>query len=301
VPSTSSGDQKKSGSANTRQQNRPPNSQDFPALSTNGKKKVNPNLTEDLGTPSAVNQKALKLVPAKHRALVDDYVSIATNATKATKVNIVRKEDTVGDPKQTVVPKLNSAQNFPALGETPIVSDNAWVVPQMRKDNTKKNKDKTGQESIAMNSKKVAPPPDLDQMKKNQNDAKNKKNQDKKNKKNQENEQKNDKKANGRFNSQEPNNNFPAISNNVVSAPPGFTPLNSHNSNSLKGPPGLDISVNSKKSSNLTFTNSMGEQFSIPNSASSNYSYLPPANAANRNRVRFIFITKILHYRLETM
>lgn len=302
-PSSASSASSSSSKKPVSRQNQPPNiSQDFPALSTNNGKKKNQILMEDMVVPNTVNQKTLNQVPAKHRALVDDYVSIAT---KATKVNIVRKEEQMVEARKAVVPKLNSANNFPALGETPAPQgDNVWAVLPVRKEKVKGNKNQ--ENVLTMNSKKVAPAPDLqapraEQPKKAQkydNDGKNQKKENK-NKKNQENEdgeekkQQNDVKTNKKFNSQDARNretlnSFTALQNSSVSAPPGFSPLSS--SNTIKNPPpGLNVTVSSvaRKNNNLTFTNSSGENFSIQNNSS--YSYLAMPDSVSRNRVSLFY------------
>lgn len=91
---------------------------DFPSLSqTSSKKNRNKNeqLMEDM-IETARNPN-LKVVPSKHRGLVDDYVSMAAQVSK---VQTVQQKD-IEKPTEIVkknVPKLNSADNFPSLGSS---------------------------------------------------------------------------------------------------------------------------------------------------------------------------------------
>jgi E3 ubiquitin-protein ligase ZNF598 len=78
------------------------------------KQTKNEEMMEDMIEPSSsVN---MNLVSSKHRGLVDDYVSMAS---KVSKVQTVQQKDIQPAPSQVKkdVPKLNSIDNFPSLGD----------------------------------------------------------------------------------------------------------------------------------------------------------------------------------------
>lgn len=88
---------------------------DFPALSqSNAKKNIkNEQMMEDMvETTSNVN---LNLVKSKHRGLVEDYVSMASQVSKVQTVQ-QRDIEPVHEAVKKNVPKLNSVDNFPTLG-----------------------------------------------------------------------------------------------------------------------------------------------------------------------------------------
>lgn len=89
---------------------------DFPALPQNTpKSKVNKNerLMEDMIVP-AESSVEKGFISSKHRNLVNDYVSMASQFTKVQMVK--QKEEVILDNTQKSVPKLNSTNNFPTLG-----------------------------------------------------------------------------------------------------------------------------------------------------------------------------------------
>lgn len=77
------------------------------------KKTKNDEMMEDLIEPTtSVN---MNLVSAKHRGLVEDYVSMADKMSKVQ--TIQQKDDQLTQPQiKKDVPKLNSIDNFPSLG-----------------------------------------------------------------------------------------------------------------------------------------------------------------------------------------
>lgn len=88
---------------------------DFPALShSNSKKNNKVDLLEDMVLPTTSVDK--NLYSSKHRGLVEDYVSMASQVAK---VQTVQQKDIQSVPTEFVqknVPKLNSVDNFPTLG-----------------------------------------------------------------------------------------------------------------------------------------------------------------------------------------
>jgi hypothetical protein len=88
---------------------------DFPSLPQNSAKKNRELLMEDLILPTNNNiDKAV--ISSKHRLLVNDYVSMASQLTK---VNIVKQKDdstATTERIQQNVPTLSSSNNFPSLG-----------------------------------------------------------------------------------------------------------------------------------------------------------------------------------------
>lgn len=87
---------------------------DFPALAKSSSKsnasKIE-RLMEDMIIPSNSNA---SLVSSKHRNLVNDYVSVASQVTK---VQLVKQKDDLNlENSYKAVPKLNSSNNFPSLG-----------------------------------------------------------------------------------------------------------------------------------------------------------------------------------------
>ncbi|XP_070497281.1 E3 ubiquitin-protein ligase ZNF598 [Chironomus tepperi] len=88
-------------------------------------------LMEDLILPSN-NNIDKGLIAAKHKGLMNDYVSIASQMTKVSLVK--QKEESVVENTQ-FVPKLSSENNFPTLG----ASDSASKPPQWITVNSKTN------------------------------------------------------------------------------------------------------------------------------------------------------------------
>lgn len=101
---------------------------DFPALSHSNSKKNNKiDLHEDMVLPTSSVDK--NLYSSKHRGLVEDYVSMASQVSK---VQTVQQKDIQSVPTeftQKNVPKLNSVDNFPTLGSGSAVHSSApeWM------------------------------------------------------------------------------------------------------------------------------------------------------------------------------
>jgi hypothetical protein len=86
---------------------------DFPTLTQNSSKsKAKEKLMEDMVVLNNNIDKGL--VSAKHRNLMNDYVSMASQMTKVQLVK--QKDETLLDNTPKFVPKLNSTNNFPTLG-----------------------------------------------------------------------------------------------------------------------------------------------------------------------------------------
>ncbi|EDW61562.2 LOW QUALITY PROTEIN: uncharacterized protein Dvir_GJ20244 [Drosophila virilis] len=291
---------------------------DFPALPMGKGKKMSRNLDEDmLPSNSAVPMGNLA---AKHRTLVDDYVSVAHPSTYQ-KIQMVQKEELEAKARMEALkksaPKL-TALEFPTLAPS---STKATPLPRANGGGTaaslnwtKPISDKK-QKDLENRKGKVAPAPMLPTPKgsttslnNNKNNAnkqesqtqvnkKDKKSKEKKN--NQENQPKVNKQKEKNNNNTNNNNNYnnnrnnnddeqlPTIVNsngNLLStlrAPPGL----SAGAAPVKPPPGFmsNVTVNSvaKLPNNLTFTSSLGENYSI---VPSSYSYSDPPDTANRNQ-----------------
>lgn len=267
------------------------NAMDFPALPASKTKKNAAKvsaLEEDM--PTSGVQMPISSVPAKHRSLVDDYVSVA-NSANFQKIQMVKKEEreTIPrkEPEAKNAPKLTT-QDFPSLGGVSAAKANApntWIKSTLSE---KKQKD------IENRKNKIAPAPLLQSSNidggslkqtniangNSQGNASNKKDKKPKDKKNKETSKNNN------------NNNENKASNNSVMngsnkqsplrPPPGF-----QNSTSImKPPPGFqstNVTVNSvaKSPNNLTFTSSLGESYSILPT----HSYAAPVDALARNQV----------------
>lgn len=250
---------------------------DFPALSQNTSKKNRTKaiLMEDMieSTPNA----NVNFVPSKHRALVDDYVSMASTVSK---VQLVQQKDvsTSVEDKNKKVPKLNSANNFPTLGSGSEVSapPAQWLtskpvniqkppVKQEMKETPKKNKKiyelpqqvKTDHKMVNGN---VTTTKTIDKERKEPNNNNNKENK------------------NGNFIEQK---DFPKMTSADTlpmakpSLPPGFT---ANEIPTKKLPPGFNnfsLSTNENEFPNL-LNEHLGTSTSI-------YSFLPPPQATKRN------------------
>ncbi|XP_023177787.2 E3 ubiquitin-protein ligase ZNF598 [Drosophila hydei] len=289
---------------------------DFPALPMGKGKKMARNLEEDMLPSGSVMP--MNNVAAKHRTLVDDYVSVAHPSTYQ-KIQMVQKEELEAKARQEALkksaPKLTAAE-FPTLAPTSIkvattsklssgsTSSLNWTKPM----SDKKQKDLDNRKS------KVAPAPilptpkggsttSLNNNKANninkqeskqqpENNKKEKKPKEKKN--NQESQPKVNNKQKEKNNNTTNNNN----NNNNNSDKQQQQLLNSNGnlSGTLRAPPGLgaqpikpppgfmsNVTVNSvaKLANNLTFTTSLGENYSIVPSANS---YIDPPDTANRNQ-----------------
>lgn len=92
-------------------------SNNFPTLGFTTPISKKRDLMEDLILPTSNIDKGI--VASKHRDLMNDYVSVASQMTK---VNLVKQKDeaarNAAENQQKAVPKLNSINNFPTLGES---------------------------------------------------------------------------------------------------------------------------------------------------------------------------------------
>ncbi|XP_075165959.1 E3 ubiquitin-protein ligase ZNF598 [Haematobia irritans] len=275
---------------------------DFPALPAGKSKKgKSVALTEDMSSSGL--QLPVSTVAAKHRTLVDDYVSVA-NPANFQKIQMVQKEELEAKARKEAearsAPKLTS-QDFPSLGGTaPARSSapagNSWVKPVV---NEKRQKE------LENRKNKVAPAPVLPKansqaVNKNAasvltngnvqsnatNIANNKK--DKKSK---------DKKAKEPEKSTNNNNNENKATNNHVNnnnnQKPSVSPPTSPQTK--KTPPGeyhSNVTVNSvaKSPNNLTFTSSLGESYSILPA----HTFTPPTDAILRNQRLILYFRDIL-------
>uniref|UniRef100_A0A182MP14 RING-type E3 ubiquitin transferase n=1 Tax=Anopheles culicifacies TaxID=139723 RepID=A0A182MP14_9DIPT len=95
---------------------------DFPALPGAGSKGSNKKTAGDLfadmddrsSGPAMVN---LNAISAKHRALVDDYVSVSSVVSKVTTISAKDAKKQASAPVQSSVPSVKSIKAFPTLGE----------------------------------------------------------------------------------------------------------------------------------------------------------------------------------------
>ncbi|KAH8269583.1 hypothetical protein KR018_009570 [Drosophila ironensis] len=263
--------------------------QDFPALPGKGGKKNQRNLEEDMLPSGAAVP--MTNVSAKHRTLVDDYVSVAHPSTFQ-KIQMVQKEETEAKARleaaKKSAPKLTAAE-FPTLG--PSASSAALRAGAAKPGNGAaalnwaKPVSEKKQRELENRKAKVAPPPVLPGVaakpaqakaatynnngQEQQVNKKDKKSKDKKN--NQENQHKKEKNNN---NEQKSNNGSP------FRGPPGL-----ESGGSTKPPPGFmsNVTVNSvaKLPNNLTFTSSLGESYKI---VPSSYTYTDPPDITQRNQ-----------------
>ncbi|XP_050073729.1 E3 ubiquitin-protein ligase ZNF598 [Anopheles maculipalpis] len=115
------------------------NASDFPALpgsagkgSVGTNKKAGGDVYADMddrgGTSTMVN---LNAISAKHRALVDDYVSVTGAVSKVTTISAKDAKKPLAAPVQASVPSVKSTKAFPSLGEssskTGIVKPVSWA------------------------------------------------------------------------------------------------------------------------------------------------------------------------------
>lgn len=189
---------------------KPSNTNDFPSLGSSSTKR---DLMEDLVLPA--NSIDKNIVANKHRGLVNDYVSVASQMTK---VSLVKQKDEAANSdanKMQNVPKLNSTNNFPSLGSTgndsSLKSSPQWITVNSNK-TTASNQQKVT--SKTNNQKKEVP-------QKNQ-----KSNGTKKANNNQENKKATNEKKIAKDN-ESSKENYSLLehvipSNNIKSPPPGF-------------------------------------------------------------------------------
>lgn len=225
-----------------------PSKHEFPSLPTSSKQ----------AQPAYMNN-----IAAKHRILVDDYVSAASGAFQ--KINIVQKEEVKPEPK-TTAPSLTK-QDFPTLAK---VSKSSPDLPTVKTPNGKKT---TNTSSWANTT----------QLRKSLSKTNAKYGLDNNNKKDVVNKMNGN--AKPKENKKEQSKNHPT--------PPGF--------DGPKPPPGFSsVSLNSiaKTANNLTFTSSMGDKFRIVPS----FQFTPPENCGKRNQVRFnVLVVALLYNSLSSL
>ncbi|KAH8261462.1 hypothetical protein KR044_009577 [Drosophila immigrans] len=286
---------------------------DFPALPMGKGKRSTRNLEEDMvpSNAGAFNSN----MAAKHRTLVDDYVSVAHPNTYH-KLQMVQKEESEAKARQEALkksaPKLTAAE-FPTLGPSstkppPLTKASSgsnalsWSKPVSEKK----------QRELDNRKSKVAPPPLLptpkgstsnlsnnnktnQEQQQQQSNKKDKKSKEKKS--NQENQPKvnKQKEKNNNNNNNSNNNNEKqqqqqqtaiASSNGNFAVTPRAPPgLSIGGAPAVKPPPGFmsNVTLNSvaKLPNNLTFTSSSGENYSI---VPSSCSYSDPPDTTNRNQ-----------------
>lgn len=255
-------------------------SSDFPSLSTNASKKKNNNnlkalLHEDL--PAPTKNVHANLVPAKHRALVDEYVSLASKMSS--KVQTIQQVDVILPKSEfkASVPKLNSANNFPSLGLSGGLEETA---PQWITLKSSNGRPTQSQNDSPRKGKKVNEMPDLS-LDYNKNGSKS---NDKAKKEEKVKVGSNDFKPKSTGDESSNNNNKENKSKNVVkdiskqsgydfpkaNPPPGFSSNSSQPTQQLKKPPGFH-NVSPDSANDI-----------VPVSKGS-YSYMPPGNATKRN------------------
>ncbi|XP_054739005.1 E3 ubiquitin-protein ligase ZNF598 [Anastrepha obliqua] len=301
-----------------------PNAMDFPALPSSGKSKKNASRTpidEDM-LPSGEHI-PLSNVAAKHRTLVEDYVSVA-NPSSFQKIQTVQKEEVESKNRraaeQSNAPKLTSL-DFPSLGggtasRSIQVPSNNWAKGQKQSDKKQRELEnrkakvapapllpkENKQTANAMNKKQS--PPTVTNSKTSttaveQNAAKKeKKIKDKKEKLTTENsnqQQKLNGKSKGKSNNS--NSNSPKRYNN--SSSPLLSPANINEvSSQMRPPPGFGnqsagtLPSTGFQSTNVT-VNSVAKSpnnLTFTNSFGERYSivrthpYIPPSDAATRNQ-----------------
>ncbi|XP_032585585.1 E3 ubiquitin-protein ligase ZNF598 [Drosophila mojavensis] len=296
---------------------------DFPALPMGKGKKMARNLEEDMLPGAAM---PMNNVAAKHRTLVDDYVSVAHPRTYQ-KIQMVQKEELEAKARQEALkksaPKLTAAE-FPTLAPSSSKAATAstskpnnggsagslnWTKPVSEKkqkdlDNRKSKvapapvlPTQRGSSTTSLNNNKTNNANKQEQKQQPENNKKEKKPKEKKN--NQENQPKVNNKQKEK-NNNNTNNNNNNNNNNIdkqqqqqqqqmpnsngslsgpLRAPPGLA------APPIKPPPGFmsNVTVNSvaKLPNNLTFTSSLGENYSIVPSANC---YIDPPDAPIRNQ-----------------
>lgn len=308
------------------------NPHDFPALPSGKSKKnssfnTNRALDEDM-LPSD-NNLAIGNVSAKHRTLVDDYVSVA-NPNTFQKLQLVQKEEQEAKARKAAAemnaPKLTS-QDFPSLGGGSSVISNSktnaaassWVkVPSEKRlreaENRKskvapapvltkqQNKPTSSNTTTATNNNVTAEKKEKKQKEKKHNSPPIESNSKPNIKSNKEKNNNNNENKPDNANStlpQNDNDTNKTVNNSTMSTrpPPGFgTSNNGDNSNHImKPPPGFqtNVTVNSvvKSPNNLTFTNSLGENYSIVPT----HAYIQPPESITRNQVKNDLFKHILN------
>ncbi|XP_073813766.1 E3 ubiquitin-protein ligase ZNF598 [Musca autumnalis] len=293
-----------------------PSVMDFPALpaATKSKKGKSSVLTEDMGTSSL--HLPVSTVSAKHRTLVDDYVSVA-NPANFQKIQLVQKEELEAKARREAearsAPKLTK-QDFPSLGGPSKANSSAPATTWVKQPVVSEKR----QKELENRKNKVAPAPVLPTKTNNyastvptpkpaaavltngnvQNNAANIAANNKKDKKEKTKEKKaketnnnNENKAtNNNVNNNSNNNNQKQTSSSSSSSPPPKSPQ------AKKSPPSQEhhsnVTVNSvaKSPNNLTFTSSLGESYSILPA----HTFTPPTDAMLRNQRLILYFRDIL-------
>lgn len=189
-------------------------------------------------------------VAAKHRNLVDDYVSAASGAFQ--KINLVQKEEVKPEPKVNA-PCLTK-KDFPTLAKVAKSNpDLPSVKPTINGKKTTNTSSWANTTQLRKSLSKTNAKYGLDNSKK---EIANK--------------------MNGNLKPKETKKDLPKTNG---SAPPGF--------DGPKPPPGFSsLSLNSiaKTANNLAFTNSLGDKYRIIPS----FKFTPPENCGKRNQVRIL-------------
>lgn len=241
-------------------------------------------------------------VSAKHRTLVDDYVSVA-NPTTFHKLQMVQQEESEAKARQEALkksaPKLTAAE-FPTLGPSASSSvsfSKANVSKPANGSATALNWSKPvsekKQRELENRKSKVAPAPVLPTPSakpapkaSNNNAAEQQANKKDKKAKDKKGNQENQPKAADKQKEKNNNNEQKSSANGTpIRNPPGLG-----SGGPLKPPPGFmsNVTVNSvaKLPNNLTFTSSMGETYNI---VPSPYTYTDPPDTGMRNQVTLNF------------
>ncbi|XP_034477470.1 E3 ubiquitin-protein ligase ZNF598 [Drosophila innubila] len=277
---------------------------DFPALPAGKGKRMPRNLEEDmLPSNSGVS---ISNVAAKHRTLVDDYVSVAHPSTYQ-KIQMVQKEELEAKARiealKKSAPKLTAVE-FPSLGPSsakgpPLSKPNGGSAASL---NWTKPVSEKKQRELDNRKSKVAPAPllpapkgsasNLNNNKNNINNQEQQQQTNKKDKKSKEKKENNNQENQPKANKQKEKNNNNNNNDNDKQLPANANNTNGNQSTTTRTPPGLikpppgfmsNVTLNSvaKLPNNLTFTSSSGENYSI---VPSSFSYTDPPDTANRNQ-----------------
>lgn len=230
-----------------------------PSTTKSKKPTSNPtNIQNDSETDSIVPSAAvLSAVSAKHRSLVVDYESVASDSSK---FHVIKNKDTIASPRKVAAnvvddsPALNSKALFPSLKSNSGGGAGATTKHREKNNNTTASR---FAEII-----KLAPPPEPEEEQSTADEEPDK-----------ENDNNNDA-------STLTGDDFPSLGLSITGPPPGFA---GKGAGKTQPPPGFNkVTVNSvaKPINNLTFTNSLGESFSIM----PGHRYVPPPNASRRNQ-----------------
>uniref|UniRef100_A0A1I8Q1W3 RING-type E3 ubiquitin transferase n=1 Tax=Stomoxys calcitrans TaxID=35570 RepID=A0A1I8Q1W3_STOCA len=275
-----------------------PSAMDFPALPAGKSKKGKAvALNEDMSTSGL--QLPVSTVAAKHRTLVDDYVSVA-NPANFQKIQMVQKEELEAKARKEAearsAPKLTS-QDFPSLGgaapaRSSAPASNTWVkavVNEKRQKELENRKNKVAPAPVLPKTNSFTTPKSSPPVLTNGNLQSNATNiaNNKKDKKAKE------KKA------KEPNNNNNIENkatnnhvNNNIQKPSTSPPPSPQTNKTTPAEYHSNVTVNSvaKSPNNLTFTSSLGESYSILPT----HTFTPPTDAMLRNQRLILYFRDIL-------